>query len=337
MLEVADFSKKQIIVYMPPKGDKISYRNDNIIISDSDGKIKYQITCYRIFALIVVGDCSVTTGIIRRARKFGFSICFMTYSFRLYSVIGAGLEGNFYLHEKQYSYTGTEIASFLMINKIKNQRETLNMIRRKNPYIKEGIGMLDGYLETLIGGCNLDRNTILGIEGSASKVYFARMFAELGWKGRKPRVKPDYINSLLDIGYTVLFEFIDCLLNVFGFDVYKGVYHTCFYMRKSLVCDIMEPFRPIVDWRIKKGIALQQFKKEDFFELNGQWQLEYKKSSEYISVFMNDILENKDYVFRYVRDYYRSFMKGKDPLHYKMFLLAKRELEPLEEENNDRC
>ena len=104
MLDINDFSKKQIILYAPALGDRLSYRNDNMIISSSDGTVKYQITCYRIFAVIIVGDCSLTTGIIRRAKKFGFSICFMTYSFRFYAKLGAGLEGNTYLHEKQYTY-----------------------------------------------------------------------------------------------------------------------------------------------------------------------------------------------------------------------------------------
>ena len=37
-------------------------------------------------------------------------------------------------------------------------------------------------------------------------------------------------------------------------DVYCGVLHTMFYMRKSLVCDVMEPFRAIVDEQVKKSL-----------------------------------------------------------------------------------
>lgn len=43
-------------------------------------------------------------------------------------------------------------------------------------------------------------------------------------------------------------------------DVYCGVLHTMFYMRKSLVCDVMEPFRAIVDEQVKKSLNLGQFK-----------------------------------------------------------------------------
>lgn len=322
MLDINDFSKKQVVVFMPAKGDKISYRNDNMIISDFEGKVKYQQTCYRIFCLIVIGDCSITTGLLRRARKFAFSICFMNYSMRLYSVIKSGLEGNNLLHQKQYSYSGTELARILIANKIINQRNALNMIRKKTEYIKEGVSLLDGYISHLSKEDNIDRNTLLGIEGNAAKVYFPRIFDNTNWKSRKPRIKYDYINSLLDIGYTILFNFVDCILSVYDFDVYQGVLHTNFYMRKSLVCDLMEPFRPIIDWRVRKGINLGQFKKDDFLLIGQQWQLEYKKTNSYSMIFLEDILAVKDSMFLYFRSYYRAFMKGKSASDFPMFDLT---------------
>ena len=88
------------------------------------------------------------------------------------------------------------------------------------------------------------------------------MFEGLNWKGRKPRIKFDYINSSLDIGYTVLFTFIEVIANSFGFDIYVGVLHKQFYMRKSLICDFVEPFRTIIDEQVKKSINLKQIKEE---------------------------------------------------------------------------
>lgn len=61
----------------------------------------------------------------------------------------------------------------------------------------------------------------------------------------------------------MLFNLVDAILQVYGFDTYNGVFHKCFYMRKSLVCDIMEPMRPIIDYEIRKAINLNQCKKDD--------------------------------------------------------------------------
>ena len=49
MLERTDFEMKQIVFMFASQGDKISFRNDNIVIRDREGKVKYQVTCYRIF------------------------------------------------------------------------------------------------------------------------------------------------------------------------------------------------------------------------------------------------------------------------------------------------
>lgn len=237
----------------------------------------------------------------------------------MYSIIKSGLEGNNLLHKKQYEYSGTDLAWLLIYNKVLNQCNVLKMIRNKSDYIKEGIEILDRYIEQLNLKKNAERNTLLGIEGNAAKVYFARVFDNTNWKSRKPRIKFDYINSLLDIGYTILFNFIECILSVYDFDVYQGVLHTNFYMRKSLVCDLMEPFRPIIDWRIRKGINLGQFKKEDFVLIGQQWQLEYKKSNIYSMIFLEDLLNNKERIFIYIRSYYRAFMKGKDSNEFPVF------------------
>ncbi len=319
MLEVNDFNKKQIVVYMPARGDKLSYKNDNMVIKDADGKIKYQHTCYRIFMLLIIGDCSLTTGLIRRAKKFGFSICFMTYGFRYYEIITNGLEGNNYLHKKQYEFNNIDLGRHIIINKISNQRNMLNHIRNKNEFIKEGIIILDKYIQKLENSNGVMRDSLLGYEGNSAKVYFARIFDNVEWKSRKPRIKFDYVNSLLDIGYTILFGFIECLLHVYDFDVYHGVLHTDFYMRKSLVCDLMEPFRPLIDWRVRKGISLGQFKREDFMVIKNQWQLQYKLSSKYAYIFMQDILDNKESIFIYIRGYYRAFMKGKNANDFPIY------------------
>lgn len=51
MLNANDFKKKQILFLFTNRGDKISFSNDNTVIKDSSGKIKFQATCYRIFMI----------------------------------------------------------------------------------------------------------------------------------------------------------------------------------------------------------------------------------------------------------------------------------------------
>ena len=319
MLELPDFVKRQILVFVPKDGDKISYNNDNLVIKDKDGKVKYQCTCYQIFSLFVIGNVSITSGVIMRAERFKYSVCLMNTSLRTYHIISNGLEGNTLLHEKQYSYKGMEIAKFLITNKIENQRSILNRIRHKVPATKDAINRLDTYITKLNSEAAENVQNIMGIEGAASRVYFSQVFSNTKWGGRRPRTKCDYVNTCLDIGYSVLFNFIECLLQLYGFDVYYGVLHRCFYMRKSLVCDIQEPFRPIIDWKIRCAINLGQINENDFERINSQYVLKYDRNAEYVSLFIKEILEYKEDIFRYVQRYYRCFMKQNPIEKYSKF------------------
>ena len=290
MLDINDFEKKQIIFVFLNNGEKISYSNDNIVVKNKDGKIKYQTTCYRIFVLFVVGNFTLTSGLLQRAKKYGFGIILMTNSLKVYEVLCCPMEGNTLLHRHQYEFKGNNLGKQIIINKIANQRYCLNRIRKKSDSLKTVIKKIDDSMKLLKNEEINELNEIMGFEGSIARTYFSQVFDNVNWKGRKPRIKFDMTNSILDIGYTILFNFIESLLNVYGFDLYVGVLHKQFYMRKSLVCDLVEPFRPLIDWQVRKSINLGQFKEEDFNIVNEQYLLKWKENSRYISILIEPIL-----------------------------------------------
>jgi len=155
-----------------------------------------------------------------------------------------------------------------------------------------------------------DEKELLGIEGNASKYFFSTYFKEIGWYKRMPRTKIDHYNILLDIGYTFLFNYIDSLLRIYGFDVYKGFYHKLFFQRKSLTCDIVEPFRCIIDKQLLKSFHLKQINDKDFKYIKGKYILTYDRSRKYSKIFFDAIIYNKEDIFLYVKDYYRFIMNS---------------------------
>lgn len=234
----------------------------------------------------------------------------MNRNMKMYKMISAKMEGNTFLRKRQYSYEEMGVGQHIILNKVTNQRNALMSIRKKNELIEDAIQILDVHIDKLKTE-SLDLNSIMGVEGSAARTYFSQMFDNVNWKGRKPRIKSDYINSSLDIGYTILFNIIDALLNVYGFDEYYGVLHRCFYMRKSLVCDLMEPMRPLIDYTVRKAINLKQIKESDFKVYNNRYVLEWKNSSRYTQIFLEAILRYKKELFVYIQSYYRAIMKQK--------------------------
>lgn len=319
MLSLPDYKEKQVIICFASEGQKISFKNDNLIIKDKEETTLLQATCHKIFSLWIVGHTTITTGILERSRKFAFSIYLLSHNHRLYGVWSSPTEGNYLLRKKQYDYTELYIGSHLVQNKINNQKELLKSIRNKETEIKTAIEKMEKYAAQAV---SIDLQTLLGTEGASSRLYFNHWFAGMCWQGRKPRAKTDMLNTVLDIGYTYLFNFMECMLNLYGFDLYQGVYHKCFYQRKSLVCDMVEPFRCIIDKQIKKSYGLKQLLPDDFREEKGQYFLKIEKNKDYTRWLMQCLLENKEDIFNYVQEYYRSFMRNKPIENYPVFKIS---------------
>lgn len=94
-------------------------------------------------------------------------------------------------------------------------------------------------------------DTLMGIEGSAAKDYFAGFEAslvqDLGFRGRRKRPPPDPVNGLLSFGYTLLFGQVLSGILSQGLDPYLGHLHAIKKNRPSLALDMMEEMRPVVD------------------------------------------------------------------------------------------
>lgn len=320
MMSTRDFEHKQIAFVFTSDGEKLSFKNDNFIVTDRDGKIKHQSTCYRLFALFICGDFCLTSGLLDRSKKFGYTIVFMSPNLRITSILPSKAEGNVLLRQKQYAYDKTEIAAHIIANKIHNQAFLLKKKRKKTEEEKIIIAKLEQYEKDVLEA-GLSVQEIMGIEGVSAKLYFKTLFADYNWKARQPRVKNDITNTLMDIGYTILFNIVNALLEMYGFDVYVGILHTQFFHRKSLVCDLEEPFRPIIDAAILKALNLGQVNEKDFWKNQNQYILPWKNSKKYIGILLETLMEYKNEIFIYIQSYYRAFMRDKPAGEFPVFYL----------------
>ena len=139
------------------------------------------------------------------------------------------------------------------------------------------------------------------------------------WKGRHPRMKSDVLNVTLDIGYSILFNFMESFIRMFGFDLYVGVFHRLWFKRKSLVCDLMEPFRCIIDHAVLLAFNRKQFSEKDFTLIKQEYHLKYEKCADYYKVFYDELISRKMDIFKFVQQYYRCFMGCKSVKEYPIF------------------
>jgi len=162
---------------------------------------------------------------------------------------------------------------------------------------------------------------LMGLEGLASRTFFEAYYQDLGWEMRRPRTKCDALNATLDIGYTILFNYTECFLRMFGFDLYVGVFHRMWFKRKSLVCDIMEPFRCIIDKTTRTAFHRSQFSEKDFDVQKGEYVLKRERNADYCRIYFDALVPYKTRFFKYVQAYYRCFMSGKTEDNYPSFLI----------------
>lgn len=319
MLSWPDFEEKQVVYIGSKEIKDLCVKNSNLV-SKEDGKVINQVPFAKIFAVFLEGEATFTSVLIKKLAQNGIILILLNHNLHTYCVIGGETEGNFLLREKQYKDTEQCNKSiWIVTNKIQNQLILLKKIRKKNDAQKEAIKFLKRILRNL--NCVDDPKRLLGMEGSSSKIFFNAYFGDFKWYGRKPRTKFDEKNTLLDIGYTLLFNFIEAHVRLYGFDLYKGFYHTDFYQRKSLVCDLVEPFRCIIDHALYRSLALKQFDEKDFKVRNGQYFLRTEKNLKYKKIFLEAIMAKKEDIFKFIQSFYRTTIKEES--NYPIFLISK--------------
>lgn len=308
MIYLPDFKEKSILFIN--SGDlnenKIKFGNDNIVFL-KDGKVNNRVSCHKIFAIFIIGEISITSVLIKKCLSYGISLFLLDRDFKVYGSFGAKAEGNYLLRIKQYGFAGElAFAKHIVKNKIFNQ---LRLLRKRKILPKEEYHNLKKSVFAKIDAAK-NNQELLGLEGSRQKEFYSLYFNDLGWYKRMPRAKVDELNLLLDMGYTFLFNYCDSLLRLYGFDTYKGFYHKLFFQRKSLSCDIMEPFRCIIDHQLLKSFQLKQIDKKDFKIIKGRYTLDFQKSQKYAEIFLGEIGDYKEEIFNFIYGFYRAILKN---------------------------
>lgn len=322
MITAPDFSKKQVaFISTASLGEcDFSFRNENIVVAGSDGT-KEKIPLQLLAAVFLHGEATLTTKLIANCSKHGVSLFLLDRSLRTYASFCPYAEGNYLLRERQYALSEVEnlgIAKMIVSNKIRNQIALLRSVGIEDIAGRKPVDRKREWNEKISEAD--DMASLRGIEGTASKIFFREYFGTIGWYRRVPRGKVDENNILLDMGYSYLFHFTDSLLRLFGFDTYKGAYHQLFFQRKSLACDMMEPFRCVVDRALLKIHTLGRFDAKDFFVKNGNYGLKYAESARYSKIFLEEILKQKMSVYEFVRGFYYRVLNG-DESAFEQFVI----------------
>ena len=156
--------------------------------------------------------------------------------------------------EAEISGLGLKLVNDLVREKVKNQIRFLKKLAHARP---GKATFFNGPLQTLedilakfsFPEENLAdvRNVVMGFEGSAGRAYFQClsniMPQSYQFKGRSRRPAKDPFNAVLNYGLGMLYSRVEKACIIAGLDPYVGFLHTDNYNKKSLVFDMIEPFR----------------------------------------------------------------------------------------------
>jgi CRISPR-associated protein Cas1 len=305
MLSLPDFTEKKILFVFPQKDleSQLKFGNSNLRLYRDD-KIENEISLHLLIGIFMIGEFTITSYLIRQLKEHGISLFMVNNSFKYYGSINAEAEGNTEIRSIQYAMDQSkqlQFAKILVANKVANQFGLIKDYLGHSPTIH-----IDKVLPN-IADASMNQS-LLGIEGSVANKYFKQVFKDYGWLRRAPTTKEDINNLLLDIGYSFLFNFVDSLLRLFGFDTYKGFYHKLYFQRKSLSCDLMEPIRVIIDKALLKAYALNRIDEKDFKYKQGQFEFkDWEVQKKYLGIFSSAIMHHKDDIYAYVLDWYRYY------------------------------
>ncbi len=173
---------------------------------------------------------------------------------------------------------GLAIARDWILTKMQHQIDFLKELQRHRPEkmlaIEEFIRTIQANREKIasVGGdLEVRRDLIRSYEGAAGHAYFACLASLVpdayAFKGRSHQPARDPFNAMLNYAYGILYGMVERACLLAGLDPYIGFFHCDNYNKKSLVFDIIEPFRYLADQVVFYLFSKRQVKKEYFNEI----------------------------------------------------------------------
>jgi CRISPR-associated protein Cas1 len=225
--------------------------------------------------VVLVGNQSVQTSVLHRLAEQGIAVLFLSGRTQTYRgrLVGR-LHNHARLRLRQYAECrgplAFELATTWIAAKLAGQAALLREAAEARPdrraILLQAARVIDETRAKAAVADTVER--LRGLEGGAAAAYFGALpsvFApSLGFEGRERRPPRDPVNALLSLTYTLVhWEWVrEC--EVIGLDPLIGFYHEVDYGRESLACDLLEPFRPVVDRWVWELFSTRQFEGRDF-------------------------------------------------------------------------
>jgi CRISP-associated protein Cas1 len=243
----------RVPVYVQEHGAQIGVSGERLSVRTEAGMthVRLMNTAH----VVVRGNVQLTTQAAGALLDRGVPVVFLTTGGYYRGRLSGADTNNVDLRLAQYRTTTDRAACVRLARsfigaKIGNAR---TMLRRNYQSVDTVVlGQLK-QLKRKVNECD-NVETLLGLEGSAARVYFqnfsgmlsARTLGKFDIERRNRRPPADPINALLSFAYALLTKDVVIAATAAGLDPLLGFYHQPRFGRPGLALDLMEEFRPII-------------------------------------------------------------------------------------------
>ena len=243
--------------------------NQSMICLDYPDGQSYRVGIQSLKQIVIHGEITLPAALLRQCSAAGVSILLLPGRGK-----GETLQllphspRNFSLRLAQYRAwfdpaIRLPLARLFVAGKIQNQQHFLN----QHGLAVDFAPAIERALSTV------DIPTLMGIEGSTSRIYFGQWGSLWGsdWQfhGRNRRPPLDPLNALLSLSYTLAGHQLEQMAQAQGLEPRLGFLHCPAANRPALALDLLEPVRPWIDqwlWDQGQNLGLLQPR---YFVLDG--------------------------------------------------------------------
>lgn len=287
-------------------GLTLSKRNASFYVTHKT-KGRRLISPHRVSSIAVFRDCLISTAALRLAAKHSIPVFFCSATAKAEAALYAASYANITtLRRQQVLWAETAQGTALMIEwlglKTANQIQHLRQLKSLSDTQKvQTIAFLQQQFLQMgtLKNKKIEqaRQQLLGLEGSAAKIYWQAISAALpeSWRfeGRSRRPALDFFNCLLNYLYGMTYNVVENAIRDMGLDPYFGFFHVDGHQRPTLVFDMIEPFRPWIDQLLTTYILQNPTPRRTYFQKKDDgWWLS-KIGRQYFIPLYNDYMAEK--------------------------------------------
>ena len=242
-------------------GAALRKQGDRFLVRAGDRELA--VSAHKVESILVATGVSLTSDVLQLASDHNIDVVFLDRFGDPYGRFWQNRMGSTAaIRRRQIEVSdgseGLELVRGWVEGKLRNQLEFLEELAGRRPGaeadFQSSIAGVRDCLERLrdvVGSVDERRATVMGLEGAAGRAYFVclgRLVPEAyRFEGRSRQPAKDGFNAMLNYTYGVLYSLVEKACICAGLDPYVGLLHTDNYGKKSLVYDLIEPFRILGD------------------------------------------------------------------------------------------